>query len=245
MKSITIKKLFLSLLTIAIGITTLCALNLPIFTANNVSECGFSLLDFNMREEDYILNKWLTIIMGISANLQLLIGLATIIIPIVCFFILPERQSISASKIPIILCVIMNVIYSVEGILYSITLKKFFTELKYELYTSAYIGLIIIVLFLIFYIIFYYTIKDNKVINMNTLKKLFSNNELAIANYQPSNTGSAKILPKTNSTTDKIKQFDKMAELLNGYKVMVDNNIITQEEFEQKKKDLLDKYINN
>lgn len=219
-----LQKLIYCGLSIVAALFTIIALSYPLivntgygnFSFVTTSENGFDLLRFY---SDIFLWDWAITLVGILCLFQLLVSIAIILLNVFSFFKCSENNVKKISLCSIIICFILNIMYMIEGIIIAATFGN-----SYAYYTLTYIAFIVNFGFTSGYYIFYYY--DKKIfVSSDSVIKVFP---------QVSNTYNSFEVIK-NSETEK-----ENIELLIKYKELLDKGIITQDEFNEKKKEFLD-----
>ena len=186
------------------------------------SDSGFSLLGFS---SDIMTGNYEfgATIIGIFSIFILIIAISTIVVAImqIAFALMGREDRLSGitnklEKVLVILCIVFSFWYLIEGVVYSAIAKGEFdtfysgnTWYTVKCTTYAYLPFIFMALLVGGY---------------------YSTSYFANKQVETCVVGKKK----TNVKNDMQK-----LELLKQYKVMLDNNIITQEEFEEKKKEIL------
>lgn len=266
---ITRKRLIISCIVFAIGLITLLTLCIPLVKADseifnilklqnnsdiNTYESGFTLIGFG---SGAMYAPW-PLIMCILGVLQLLQSLATMVLSIVCIFKFDDSKVNKISRGLVISCISFLVIYMVMGIVFACELFSWY-NVRYEsrqlvwymwngpvgnyfvpTYTLSYIGTIFGCLLLAAYIVCSRVLKNDKVLGAKSAHAAQAKNENIAAEAQAAeekNVGSAQ----PQQAADSVYSAKAIADALKEYKGLLDLGIITQEEFDRKKAELLNK----
>ena len=189
---------------------------------NYASDSGFSLLGFSsdIMTKNYAFGAT---IIGIFSIFILIIAIATIVVAImqIVFALMGREDRLSGitnklEKVLVILCIVFSFWYLIEGVVYSAIAQSQFdtyysggTWYSVECTTYAYLPFIFMV--------------------------ILAGGYYAIS-YFLNKDGQVGVIGKKKAS---VKNDMKKLGLLKQYKFMLDNNIITQEEFEEKKKEIL------
>lgn len=255
----TIKRLIVGGIVFALGLMTLLTLCIPLLKVSDPLidkiitqrlldikpyESGFTLLDF---ESSVGMDEEMAIICGIFSLLQLLLSIATMILAVLCIFVFDKALMKKILRSFAISCIVFIGLYMVWGIvfgglykylhifndgswgLYSTT-GSGWTAVLYETetFTLAYIGFIIGALLFISYIVCSLVLKDD----IGQKEKCGKTNNVVI---EATKTESAAQNRQFNNLT----QANNIAEALKQYKDLLDSGVITQEEFNRKKQEIL------
>lgn len=222
MKDFSVKKVVLCSLMFLISLFTLLALcfhlvNVSIGSLVSQGESGFSFFDFSSQMIGY---PAITIPFGIICIAELIISLVMIALSLVAFFNHPkEKYRITGKKI-ITLGIVFCSIYLVMGIVCAIVFRVVNgsgAEYGGSVMTYAFIPLLLVIIFAIAY----------KICNKNIPESL-SANETKIA-----------AVPDKFSDDDYINNEFQKAILIKEYGELLDKGYITREEFDAKKKEIL------
>lgn len=242
----TVKRIVLCCIAFAAGLMTLLALCLPLFQVNNdvidlligyfptkidTVESGFSLLDFECNSPGVF--KESVVAVGTVSWIQLVIAIETMTVSVVFLFIPNEKITYNTLLGHIIMCVMFIAAYMILGLVYANSYYEYFcifengtvkftdekaslgnTYLGNPLYTVrtntlAYIGFTIGILLFITYLVCFIVLKN-----------------------EPKKT-------VTMQKSDNLVLTNDVANALKQYKELLDASIITQEEFEKKKQEIL------
>ncbi|MCI8413792.1 MAG: SHOCT domain-containing protein [Clostridia bacterium] len=241
----TVKRIVLCSITFAMGLMALLTLFLPLFQVHDSTldslisvshldvttfESGFTLLDMKGSSAIY---KESAVAVGIFSWAQLALAIVTMLISVICLIVPNEKTVHFILSGQMAICIVFITVYMIFGIAYVNSYYEYFCVFKYGTFkfantqerlgntylgnplyavraqTFAYIGFIIGMLLLIVFLICSIVLKDET-------KK-------AMAMHKSDN------LVPTNDMANALKQ----------YKELLDNGIITQEEFEKKKREIL------
>ena len=224
MKNFTVKNLVLSIVIVAFGLMLLFGLSAAIIglastsslsvTASNI-ENGFDLLSFRskipfMNKDE---NAWVRNCVGVFGVLQLILSVAIIISGLICF-LQNSKNAEGASVVFMTAGVFFSAIYMVLGIVYLNIYKGSFSSTSDYGYmqTQTYTkAWIPFVLCLTIYVAYF------------VLKRVLKD-DLIIGGKSAE-----------NSKKDEIKDIDALIK----YKELLDKGIITEEEFAEKKRKIL------
>lgn len=175
-------------------------------------ECGFTFLSFGTNMPYVEQDAGIVpILIGLFSLIQLLVGIAVMSLGALKFFF--EHKAINkAVKILMIVGVSLSAWYMLEGIAFSSVLANFGKWISTS--TSAYLAFILCALAFAGYIVF---------------NKIFKVDGEAVA---------VAVKEKGAIVKSQKKQMSSI-QLLKEYKDLLDAGIITQEEFDEKKKELL------
>lgn len=241
----TVKRIVLCCIAFTMGLTTLLTLCLPLLQVKDsilesfiayvhkdvrTFESGFTLLDLEGSSTIY---KESAVAVGVVSWIQLVLSIETMIISVVLLCIPSEKIVNIVLSVQMAICIAFIASYMILGITYINSYYEYFcifedgtftfTDKKYAsgntykgtpLYTMqtqtlAYIGLIIGMILLIAYIVCSITLKGR--------------NEKTSTMHKSDNSDLA----------------NNVAKALKQYKELLDSGIITQEEFEKKKHEIL------
>lgn len=219
----SIKRLILGILFFAIGLMTLLTLCCPLWKLIDLPENGFSLLDFKAEYHNwnYMLDDGVIIVGGIFAILQLILSVAGMTFAVLNIFFFSEKTVMKIFLGLAIPCLCLTFGYMLLGVIYWKT-----NDWKMNDITSlSYIGFIFVSLLFIAYLICNGLVKNKKYVT----KK------------QESSPIASPAESATQTITQDVNNAQMIAEALKTYKELLDNGIITQEEFDEKKKQFLSK----
>ena len=226
------KKNILCGVSLFIAIMTLVALAFPVIvieakiygtSLGKLSESGFDFLSFESRIFDY---DWAITLVGVLCLVQLIISIVLIGLNAISIFYFDEDKAFKFSMLTIIICFILNLMYLIEG---CVAVSTFHNS---NYYTLTYVAFILNILFTFAYIGFIYYTKKVDLENRNNFKYMQKQNNIA------------KITNNTNSYIENssgvnIDKESSNIDMLKKYKQLLDEGIITQEEFDKKKDKLL------
>lgn len=180
------------------------------------SENGFDLLSF---ESIFIIDKadWQETIVGVFSLLPLIVGIGVIVVGVVSFFMKDERVAKKWQNGFAILGLVFVGLYMIMGIVFNIVYSEGIyldsegglDEDLFSATTYTYIPFIIMSVLFVAYHV--------------VPSKLFKNDEIV----------------EGVKSTGSVKSQSSKLELLRDYKKALDEGIISQEEFDEKKKELL------
>lgn len=225
-----IKALLLTINGIAIfaGVFVLISLLFPLvsykvnvfgYNYGSVSENAYQFLRFY----SVIVNKdWIIALVGSFTIFILTFSVLLIILNICSIFKFTDKKILPF--ITIAVCFLFEIVYMLAGVIIVSKYKGNYT-------TTSFIGLIVMFFIALVYIILVLVLKNIEKKQKRTEDILSDNNlnkkELFVDNYNVDN----------NESND-----DRVIKLLNKYKSLLDNGVITQEEFNEKKQTLLKNY---
>ena len=185
----------------------------------SVSENAYHFLRFY----SVIVDKyWIIALVGSFTIIIITFSVLLIILNICSIFKFTDKKILPF--ITIAVCFLFEIVYMLAG---AIIVSKY----KGNYTTVSFIGLIVMFFIALVYIILVLVLKNIEKKQKRTEDILSDNNfnkeELFVDNYNIDN----------NESND-----DRVIELLNKYKSLLDNGVITQEEFNEKKQTLLKNY---
>lgn len=218
----TIKRLILGIIVFVLGLMTLLTLCMP-FTkvdALGLSETGFSLFDFSFDEMRGASGAEASII-GILSIFQLLVSLATMVFAVITVIFFEDGAAKKLTMGLSIACLVFTFLYMLIGIIAcSIYTTYYIASMEFPTSTIAYLGFIFAALLFTGYIVCGIFIKERTVSDKTEKVEIVSE------------TPAARTAEHINSAKD-------IAESLKQYKELLDSGIITQEEFDEKKNEIL------
>ncbi len=225
-----IRALLLTINGIAIfaGVFVLISLLFPLvsykvnvfgYNYGSVSENAYQFLRFY----SVIVNKdWIIALIGSFTIMIITFSVLLIILNICSIFKFTDKKILSF--ITIAVCFLFEIVYMLAGVIIVSKYKSNYT-------TTSFIGLIVMFFIALVYIILVLVLKNIEKKQKRTEDILSDNNlnkkELFVDNYNVDN----------NESND-----ERVIALLNKYKSLLDNGVITQEEFNEKKQTLLKNY---
>ncbi len=218
-------------LTFIIGVICLTALAfyLQKVSINNIGdsieigkENGFNLIDFS---SDFMASNysWGAILLGVLCLLQLLVSIITIILSVSSIFIFSKKTTNTINNTCFYFCLFFLTLYMIEGFVFNkiysdsgyyykgFNLESLVNELSVSVSvnTLSYIPFILGIVVFIVYVLFIHLRKKQKFSTSNNNNKVVIENDIEIL------------------------------ETLKKYKELLDLNIITKEEFDERKNKLL------
>ena len=154
MKDLTLRKLVICCIAFAMGLVTLCGLAAALVSQNyygisTVADTGFSVMGFwTFFIEDGGF-EWATTLMGVFAILQLVVAVAALVLSVLALFVFKGKTAYSICKSFIITCFCFLCWYMIEGIVYSSIAGGYYIGLT----TLAYVPLIFGVLLFVAYFV--------------------------------------------------------------------------------------------
>ena len=216
------KRIAMQIMIILLGALLLVSLAIPLITATfdsigaiKYSDTGFKMLGFKFSLPAIDDNEFIIaiLLLGFFAYLQLFLSLAIITIGIIEFFIKNEKLDKTAF-ILMIAGISLSFWYMIEGIIYSTMYQSMVWKTTAS--TSTWIAFLLCALSFIAYILCKYLIKEEYILPADHPN----------SNLNKNNT--AMVRNSINNIT-----------LLKQYKELLDEGVITQEEFDEKKKTLI------
>ena len=233
--------------TLFIGVWSFLTLSFPILQMNitnllTYKECGFDLFDFNsifMSDA----NQMFCIILGIVMLVQFELSIALIVFAILSLF---DKEYTDTSKTLMIYCYIFIFIYMVFGIVFSLVYKDSqhwldakngnlgsLDESTTSIFTLSYIPFIIASLALLAYWLY----------NLLSYKQKTHSQQSDGETLNQTSTIEQKVDQSKSQTIPQKNEQDNSSqnsiELLKSYKELLDNGVITQQEFDELKKRIL------
>lgn len=218
----TIKRLVSGIIVFTLGLMTLLTLCIP-FTrvdALGFSETGFSLFDFSFDEMRGASGAEASII-GILSIFQLLVSIATMVFAVVIVFFFSDGAAKKLTMGLSITCLVFTFLYMLIGIIAcSIYTTYYVMGVGFPTSTLAYLGFIFAALLFAAYVVCGIVMKEG------TASDRSEKTEAASATPVPRNA-------------ERVTSAKDIAESLKQYKELLDSGIITQEEFDEKKNEIL------
>lgn len=212
------KKNLCGLIALVLSLLTLIALcfNAVSVKSPYVTEgyTGFNLMSF---DETYKIIVESATAYGVLSIFVLLFSIFGLICSAICLFIKNETRAKKLETVVVIICLIGLLIFMIVGICASSDVKSQLNS-SYKKYvkTAAYIPFILGVIFAVLYFV---------------LPKILGNK---LDGVTSTTTGQTKIMSSGN-----IKNEASKLELLRQYKTAFDDGLITEEEYYEKKKELM------
>ena len=214
-KGIVAALALMSLLTLCFS---LIKVDLPYYPSEN----GFDMLSF---ESDYISGdyKWGATMLGVCSVLELVFACIAICLSIFNFVKTKESKAINTGIVGGAIAV--AVLYLVEGIVFKAVLGSTVSGLKEYLSTVAFVPMIIIGVFVVAYFLVAPIVGASSLGNENV-----ENGEAIVVKKEKVSS-----VVRSNQQTVEAQSIENLKK----YKDLLDMGVITQEEFEAKKKELL------
>lgn len=154
MKDLTLRKLVICCIAFAMGLVTLCGLAAALVSQNyygisTVADTGFSVMGFRTFFIEDGGFEWATTLMGVFAILQLVVAVAALVLSVLALFVFKGKTAYSICKSFIITCFCFLCWYMIEGIVYSSIAGGYYIGLT----TLAYVPLIFGVLLFVAYFV--------------------------------------------------------------------------------------------
>lgn len=246
-KKITKDRWVSFILAFFIGLWSFLALSFPLTQMNitnllTYKECGFELFDFNsiFWPDD---GKWLCTIVGIVMLVQLALSVALIVFAILSLF---DKRYSDISKSLMIYCYIFIFIYMVFGIVFSLVYKDSqhwldanngdlgsLDESTTSIFTLSYIPFIIASLALLAYWLYNLLSYKQKTHSQQSDGEILNQTSTI---EQKVDQSKSQTIPQKNGQDNSSQN---SIELLKSYKELLDNGVITQQEFDELKKRIL------
>lgn len=231
----TKRRLILGLIVGAIALMTLISLCIPLLAVEDmeISECGFTLLRFT--SEEIRLDDVIAIIIGIYSVFHLIFALTAIVFAVLTIFIFSNR---AVKKLWLgfsITCLVFAFLYMLIGVILASEFKYFrigsYSDGYYfDTYTLSYLAFILVALLFAAFMV------CNVLIKEKTVKNEELNEELTIEDVVPKTSNSVVAAKSADSTLERNRA---ITESLKMYKELLDSGAITQEEFDNKKREIL------
>lgn len=263
MKDLTLRKLVICCIAFAMGLVTLCGLAAALaswsyyeYGMSTFADTGFSVMGFRTFFIEDGGFEWATTLMGVFAILQLVVAVAALVLSVLALFVFKGKTAYSICKSFIITCFCFLCWYMIEGIVYSSIAGGYYIGLT----TLAYVPLIFGVLLFVAYFVCV------KMLPEKPLRKQAGADgagqaaphgaqpQYAVpaqqysASAQPQQYGmpaqpqSAVPAPAPAPSVSTVgAEMAECAKLLVKYKELLDQGVITQEEFDTLKAELLGK----
>lgn len=260
MKDLTLRKLVICCIAFAMGLVTLCGLAAALVSQNyygisTVADTGFSVMGFRTFFIEDGGFEWATTLMGVFAILQLVVAVAALVLSVLALLVFKGKTAYGICKSFIITCFCFLIWYMIEGIVYSSIAGGYYIGLT----TLAYVPLIFGVLLFVAYFVCV------KMLPEKPLRKQAGADGAGQAaphgaqqqyaapaqqyGAQPQQYGMpaqpqpavpAQPAPALSVSTVGAEMAE-CAKLLVKYKELLDQGVITQEEFDTLKAELLGK----
>ena len=255
MKDLTLRKLVICCIAFAMGLVTLCGLAAALVSQNyygisTVADTGFSVMGFRtffIEDEGF---EWATTLMGVFAILQLVVAVAALVLSVLALLVFKGKTAYGICKSFIITCFCFLIWYMIEGIVYSSIAGGYYIGLT----TLAYVPLIFGVLLFVAYFVCVKMLPEKPL-----RKQAGADGAGQAAPYgaqqqyavpaqpqqygmpaQPQSAVPAQPAPAPSVSTVGAEMAE-CAKLLVKYKELLDQGVITQEEFDTLKAELLGK----
>ena len=154
MKDLTLRKLVICCIAFAMGLVTLCGLAAALVSQNyygisTFADTGFSVMGFRTFFIEDGGFEWATTLMGVFAILQLVVAVAALVLSVLALFVFKGKTAYGICKSFIITCFCFLCWYMIEGIVYSSIAGGYYIGLT----TLAYVPLIFGVLLFVAYFV--------------------------------------------------------------------------------------------
>lgn len=196
--------------------------NLPDYLLKNFNNSGFSFMGFS----SFLLEDgnwdWAIILLGMFSIMFLLVGIAGIMLSVLHMFnIIKTSKSITNFVIIEIVCMFLYMVFGIVITAIANSVSTYYFDYESGFKTVAFVPLIIGTIFTVAYFIAPQAINKFMIASTND-------------NLQKTQTPN-----KIHNTNTKIANIDITVEL-KKYKELLDSDIITKEDFDKKKAQLLD-----
>lgn len=146
MKDLTLRKLVSCCIAFAMGLVTLCGLAAALaswsyyeYGMSTFADTGFSVMGFKTFFIEDGGFEWATTLMGVFAILQLVVAVAALVLSVLALFVFKGKTAYSICKSFVVTCFCFLIWYMIEGIVYSSVAGGFYIG---GLTTLAYVPLI-------------------------------------------------------------------------------------------------------
>lgn len=249
LKSIPLKKWLEFAFTFVIGLLTLLALCFPLQQVTiggllTFQENAFDMFDFNsiFMSADF---EWGSTVLGVIGIVQLVVSIILIIVSILNF--INKRDSL-VSKVIIGICIFFCLVYLIEGPLLNALYNKYGTYIDgygvisgevVSVTTLSYLPFILAVIFLVAYLCIDKYVVSGGAVSENDSIKITKKQDLNADTISNQNNG--KIDKNDEEGKEIIPNEDNdIVSQLKTYKELLDSGILTQEEFDKLKKEILE-----
>ncbi len=201
---------------------------MPVFNLSyvgEVGESGFSFFSFNSEMIQLRSYQWAIVLIGILNIVFVVIGIIMLILQIKNY--LHKKQS---GKAIIVFTGVVSLLYMILGITYTLINNTMYSTIYFK--TAAFWPAIIFVVFFAAYIFF----SKRKV---NEYSEFASKRENMPERDIPQEQGTKKTMGIPISQQCNLDSDMKKIEVIKAYNDLLGSGIITQEEYERKKKELL------
>lgn len=237
MQKIDLKKALVGSISLVIGIASILLMLVPLVQfPYGVLINGFSSLEFELPLGIYVDLDWYVIMVGTLSIIQIVISAIAILLPIL-YLCLPKNHTLKNAVLAFdILCSIFSIVYMVEGIIFKVLLEYW----EYEsAYTLAYINLIVMAIINVVLIIVDFVMKNKKKnelpLQSDYVNQMFvceyNNKEMVMHNFKQA---------QTINYESKLIEAQNLYKVLKDFKMLLDENIITKEEYDYKKGQMLE-----
>lgn len=237
MQKIDLKKALVGSISLVIGIASILLMLVPLVQfPYGVLINGFSSLEFELPLGIYVDLDWYVIMVGTLSIIQIVISAIAILLPIL-YLCLPKNHTLKNAVLAFdILCSIFSIVYMVEGIIFKVLLEYW----EYEsAYTLAYINLIVMAIINVVLIIVDFVMKNKKKNELSLQNDYvnqmfvceFNNKEMVMHNFKQT---------QAINYESKLTEAQNLYKVLKDFKMLLDENIITKEEYDYKKGQMLE-----
>lgn len=237
MQKIDLKKALVGSISLVIGIASILLMLVPLVQfPYGVLINGFSSLEFELPLGIYVNLDWYVIMVGTLSIIQIVISAIAILLPIL-YLCLPKNHTLKNAVLAFdILCSIFSIVYMVEGIIFKVLLEYW----EYEsAYTLAYINLIVMAIINVVLIIVDFVMKNKKKnelpLQSDYVNQMFAcesnNKEMVMQKFKQA---------QAINYESKLIEAQNLYKVLKDFKMLLDENIITKEEYDYKKGQMLE-----
>ena len=238
MQKIDLKKALIGSISLVVGIASILLMLVPLvqFPYGSLVINGFSSLEFEFPLGIYVDLDWYVILVGTLSIIQIVISAVAILLPIL-YLCLPKNDTLKSAVLAFdILCFIFSIIYMLEGIIFDVLLEFW----DYEgAYTLAYINLIVMAIINVVLIILDFVMKNKE--KNDLLQQNDYVNQMLVC--EPNSMGMVMQnvkQPQAINYASKLIEAQNLYKVLKDFKMLLDENIITKEEYDYKKGQMLE-----
>ena len=264
MKDLTLRKLVICCNAFAMGLVTLCGLAAALaswsyyeYGMSTFADTGFSVMGFRTFFIEDGAFEWATTLMGVFAILQRVVAVATLVLSVLALLVFKGKTAYGICKSFVVTCFCFLIWYMIEGIVYSSIAGGYYIGLT----TLAYVPLIFGVLLFVAYFVCVKLLPEKllrkqagadgagQVAPHGAQPQYAVPAQQYSVSAQPQQYGApaqpqpavpAQPAPAPSVSTVGAEMAE-CAKLLVKYKELLDQGVITQEEFDTLKAELLGK----
>ncbi len=264
MKDLTLRKLVICCIAFAMGLVTLCGLAAALaswsyyeYGMSTFADTGFSVMGFRTFFIEDGGFEWATTLMGVFAILQLVVAVAALVLSVLALFVFKGKTAYSICKSFVVTCFCFLIWYMIEGIVYSSIAGGYYIGLT----TLAYVPLIFGVLLFVAYFVCVKMLPEKPLRKQagadgagqaapyGAQQQYAAPAQQYSASAQPQQYGAPaqpqSAVPAQSAPAPSVStvgaEMAECAKLLVKYKELLDQGVITQEEFDTLKAELLGK----